>query len=164
MPTLYPLLCVATVREHTEVIIIRFMRTFLTLQSIRPFGGMLVPVALPVSIGIKAFGLDKAGLELCQNESHHDNKAHVPSCRHRREFSSEIQLDSGNKRIISCFGDGSWQAGLSWHCGPERLNVHSCVAAVSQERAFGDQAIQDAMQVPQGSGLAWEFTRHHAPL
>lgn len=76
MPTLYPLLCVATVREHTEVVIIRFMRTFLTLESIRPFGGMLVPVALPVSIGIKALGFDKAGLELCRNESQDDNKAH----------------------------------------------------------------------------------------
>lgn len=88
----------------------------------------------------------------------------VPSCRHRHAFSSEIQLGSGNERIISCFGGGSWQAGLSWHCRPEELNVHSCVAAVSQERACGDHAVQDAMQVPQGSGLAWDFTRHHAPL
>lgn len=94
-------------------------------------------------------------------------KQRVPSCRQGDEFSTEIQLDSGNKKTISqeaCFGDGSWQAGLSWHCWPEKLNVDSCVAAVSQERAFGDQVIQDAMQVLQGFDLAWEFLRDHSPL
>lgn len=94
-------------------------------------------------------------------------KQRVPSCRQGHEFSSEIQLDSGNKRNIAqeaCFGDSGWQAGLSRHYWPEKLNVDSCVAAVSQERAFGDQVIPDFTQVLQGFGLAWEFIHHHSAL